>query len=175
MPSYSHNSGQVKSLIYSGPQFWAKDSWHFTRSLLEWKVGTEKCAFSFLFDCSLQYFLSYRSSCSSLPWAPPASGTWLLSVLWTSLGYCFPSDLFTCCSLAFAVGQMLKIRICLSNLYGSLQCLWFHCLPSPRALDRFSRPSDCGLCIHCCHKSQDFSFQCWHVKIRHSNFSIRNT
>lgn len=139
------------------------------------KVGTEKCGFPFLFDCLLQFFFSYRSSCSSVPRAPPASGTWVLDVPWPSLGYCFPSELFMCCSLVFAVGQMLKIRICLSNLYGSLQWMWFHCLPSPRALDRFSRPSDCGLCIHCCHKSQDFSFQYWHVKTRHSNFSRGNT
>lgn len=163
----------MKSLIYSGTQFSAKDPWHFARSLLEWQGRDRKCGFSSLFGCILQFFLSCRSSCSSVTWAPPASGAWLLNILWISLGYCFPSELFMCCSLVFAVGQMLKIRIHLSNLYGSLQCMWFRCLPSPRALGRFSRPSDCGLCIHCCHKSQDFSFQCWHVKIRHPKFFHR--
>lgn len=79
------------------------------------------------------------------------------SVPWLSLGYLFLSELFMCCSLVFALGQMLKIRICLSNLYGSSQWMWFHCLLYPQAVDRFSKPYDYGLCIHCCHKSK-YSF-----------------
>lgn len=95
------------------------------------------------------------------------------NVPWLSLGYLFLSELFVCCSLVFAVGQMLKIRICLSNLYGSSQCMRFHCLPSPRAVDRFSRPYDYGLCFHCSYKSGDFSFQHWIVKWRRPKFFHR--
>lgn len=176
MPRQSHKTGQVKSLICSDPQFQAKDTWLFARSLLEWQSRDRKRCFVFPIWLPITIFLQlnelhvlqlYENSlhlkldCFDVPWI--------------SLGYLFPSELFMYCSLVFAVGQMLKIRTCLSNLYGSSQCMWFHCLLSPRAVDRFSRPYDYGLCIHCCHKSEDFSFQYWHVKLRHPKFFHRES